>query len=68
MTTKNKALTPEQARRLMKKRGWTYRKAAAFVGVNSSHLSRVFCGQRISKSLLERIAALPDLSSEGGAR
>lgn len=51
-------------KRLLKAKGYSYRKAAPELGVNFSHLSRVLNGHRESKSLLKRIEALPAKGAE----
>ncbi len=51
--------TPEEAKQILKARGWSYRRAAPALGVHYMHLYAVLSGQRESRSLLNRIASLP---------
>ena len=51
-------ITREQAKAILKKRGWTYRTAAPRLGVCFQHLSEVLNGHRQSKRLLEKIQQL----------
>ena len=44
-------------------RGWTVNAAARRLGCDFGHLARVLSGERSSKRLLERVAALPDLTN-----
>jgi hypothetical protein len=46
-------------KRLLKKKGWSYRKAAPVLGVHFTHLDRVLQGTRESRALLQRIEDLP---------
>lgn len=46
-------------KRLLKKKGWSYRKAAPVLGVHFTHLDRVLQGARESRALLQRIEELP---------
>lgn len=43
----------------LKKKGWTYRRAALRLGRSYQHLSDVLNGHRLSKSLDAKINALP---------
>lgn len=52
-------MTHSEAKQVLKQRGWSYRRAAKYLGVNPTHLTLVCCGHRVSKSLLNRIAKLP---------
>lgn len=45
-------------KRILKKAGLSYRKAAPILGVHFTHLDRVLQGRRESKSLLKRIEDL----------
>lgn len=60
-TTKN-AITKDvrAARRILKRRGWTYQEAAAALGCSYGHLALVLICRRVSRRLLQRIAELPD--------
>ena len=57
----NRQLSPEvlAAREILKRRGWSYRTAAPFLGVTYQQISFVLNGHRQSISLLRRIHALP---------
>lgn len=48
------------AKRQLKAKGWSYRSAAPRLGVTYQHLAFVLTGRRQSRSLLERIAELPE--------
>jgi lambda repressor-like predicted transcriptional regulator len=50
----------------LRRKGWTLRPAAKELGVNFTHLHRVLSGERNSRSLLARAAALP-VRKEGEA-
>ena len=52
-------MSPATAKRLIKARGWSYRRAAPVLGVTYQHLSEVLNGRRASRRLLSRIASLP---------
>lgn len=47
------------AKRTLKTRGWSYRRAAPLLGVSYQHLSEVLNGKRASLRLLSKIATLP---------
>jgi len=47
------------ARQGLKAKGWSYRLAAADLGVCYQHLSEVLNGHRTSRRLLSRIESLP---------
>jgi lambda repressor-like predicted transcriptional regulator len=49
----------EDVKAELKRKGWTYRKAAPVLGVNFVHLARVLNAQRRSRALLARIRSLP---------
>jgi lambda repressor-like predicted transcriptional regulator len=49
----------EQAKALLKARGWSYRAAARALGCAYQHLSYVLNGHRESRRLLSAIAKLP---------
>ncbi len=51
-------MTPAKAKRILKQRGWSYRRAGAPLGVNWNHLAKVLSGSRQSKALLKRIAEI----------
>ncbi|MGD0060482.1 MAG: hypothetical protein ABSD58_13785 [Verrucomicrobiia bacterium] len=51
-------LSSQQARKHLKKLGWSYRRAAPELGVTTKHLCLVLRDVRISGPLLERIMAL----------
>ena len=53
-------ITPalQRARRVLKEKGWSYRRAAKPLGVHYSHLCLVLTGKRQSRSLLQRIEKL----------
>jgi hypothetical protein len=57
-------MTPKEAKRLMCRRGWSYRTAAPRLGVCFQHLSDVLNGRRASRSLVARIATLPERRKE----
>ncbi len=46
-------------KRLLKEKGYSYRRAAPLLGVHFTHLDRVLQGHRESASLLRRIEELP---------
>jgi len=48
-----------QAKAILKARGWTYRTAGPHLGVSHPHLSEVLNGHRQSKRLLAAIATIP---------
>ena len=48
-----------QAKAILKVRGWTYRTAGPRLGVSHPHLSEVLNNHRQSKRLLEAIARIP---------
>jgi hypothetical protein len=52
-------MTNANAKKLLKDRGWSYRTAAPRLGVTYQHLAFVLTGRRQSRSLLERIEAIP---------
>lgn len=52
-------LSPEEARHIIRSRGYHYRTAAAVLGVNFTHLHRVCTGERHSARLLRAIRTLP---------
>jgi len=49
-----------KAKRTLRARGWSYRRAAEFLGCSYPHVSYVLNGQRQSRRLLARIAAMPE--------
>jgi len=51
--------TREKAKRELKARGWTYRRAEPVLGVTYQHLCLVLTGKRESKRLLKAIEAIP---------
>ncbi len=53
-------LERNEVRRLLKSRGWSYRRAGAYLGISYPHICLVLQGKRESKRLLRAIAALPD--------
>lgn len=57
-----KKASNKAAKRTLKARGWTYRRAAPLLGVTYQHLCLVLNGQRESARLLRRISAIPDAS------
>ncbi len=57
-------ITRNQAKSTIKKRGWSQRKAAKYLGKNFTHLNLVLNGRRESYRLLSEIAALPDYEPE----
>ena len=59
-SVKQKAEDPhlQQAKQILKERGWTYRDAAPALNVHFVHLCRVLCGHRTSAALLRRIAEI----------
>lgn len=58
-----KTPTIRAARAALKTKGWSYRRAAAPLGVHYSHLCLVLTGKRQSRSLLARITQLPTAHS-----
>jgi transcriptional regulator with XRE-family HTH domain len=57
-------LTRNEARRELKNKGWSQRKAAEALGVSLGHLAKVLCGDRDSRRVRLAIEALPE-SPEG---
>lgn len=57
----NRQYSPEilSAREELKRKGWSYRTAAPFLGVSYQHICLVLTGKRISQILLDRIFSLP---------
>jgi hypothetical protein len=55
-------LSPEiqEARNIMRRRGWSQAEAAAELGVTAMHLCLVLNGHRPSQRLLSAIKALPE--------
>lgn len=47
------------ARATLKRKGYSYRRAASPLGVHYSHLCLVLTGKRESRSLLQRILQMP---------
>lgn len=60
-TTKN-AITKDvrEARRTLKRRGWTYQTAVEALGCSYGHLAQVLTCRRDSRRLLKRISELPE--------
>ena len=54
-----------RAKDTLKNKGWSYRRAAARIGVSYQHLSEVLNGHRISGRLLSAIHALPKSKGAG---
>lgn len=52
-------MTRHIAKRTLKARGWSYRRAAPILGVTYQHLSEVLNGKRHSRRLLAAVVALP---------
>jgi len=56
-------LARQQAKAILKKRGWSYRNAAEVLGLSRKngfvHLCRVLNGQRVSHRLLRDIQNIP---------
>ncbi len=52
-------LPRERAKASLKIKGWSYRKAALFLGYSFSHFAAVLCSGRESATLLARIENLP---------
>ncbi len=52
-------LPRERAKASLKRKGWSYRKAALFLGYSFSHFAAVLCSGRESATLLARIEDLP---------
>lgn len=48
--------------------GWTYRTAAAHLGISYQHISYVLNGQRSSRSLLARLQKLPRKAIKNGIK
>jgi transcriptional regulator with XRE-family HTH domain len=58
--TRNRSnLTVAQAKRHLKKTGWSYRKAADRLGYSYTHIAWVLTGRRISYTVLAAILELP---------
>jgi len=53
-------ITPTKAKVMLKRRGWSQRRAARELGVTQTHLALVLNRDRISLRLLSRIESLPD--------
>jgi hypothetical protein len=53
-------LSRTHAKRTLKSKGWSYRRAAPLLGVSYVHLAKVLGGHRESRRLLMAIASLPD--------
>lgn len=47
------------AKASLKRKGWSYRRAATFLGVTLTHFFKVVDGQRESEELVSRIRDLP---------
>lgn len=54
-----KSICPSTADAALRAKGWSYRAAAAELGVHWAHLIRVLRGERHSASLLRRVESLP---------
>lgn len=54
-------ITRDRARRTLKERGWSQRRAAKFLGYSWPHFSYVMNGHRESRTLLAAVAAIPHL-------
>ena len=52
--------TVDTARAALRRKGYSYRRAAAALGCSFTHLSHVLTRRRESRRLLNRIAALPE--------
>jgi hypothetical protein len=52
-------LSRERAKASLKRKGWSYRRAATFLGYSFSHFAAVLCSGRESTTLLARIEELP---------
>lgn len=59
MKTEPETTTRRAAKRALKTKGWSYRRAAPVLGVTYQHLSEVLNGNRESQRLLARISSLP---------
>jgi hypothetical protein len=46
-------------KRMLKKKGWSYRTASPVLGVHFQHLAKVLHGSRDSRTLLRKIEELP---------
>jgi hypothetical protein len=55
-----------EACKILKQKGWSYRRVAPELGVTYQHLSDVLNGHRISRRLLDAISALPE--TQGSSR
>lgn len=55
-----KALTPREAKRILRARGWTYRTAAPVVGRSYQWVCDVLNGRKVSRPVLQAVAALPN--------
>jgi lambda repressor-like predicted transcriptional regulator len=47
------------SKKLLRKKGWSWRRAAQSLGCSYTHLAHTLTGRRQSRILLRRIAALP---------
>ena len=61
LSQRNRQHSPEilAAREEMKRKGWSYRTAASFLGVTYQHICLVLNEKRTSLSLLRRLTSLP---------
>ncbi len=53
-------MNPDHAKRTLKARGWSYRRAAPVLGVTYQHLSEVLNSRRHSRRLIRRVMALTE--------
>ena len=49
-----------EAKRMLRAKGWSYRRVAPLLGVHHVHLALVLSGKRESKRLLAAIGKLPN--------
>jgi hypothetical protein len=53
------AITPDQAREIIRTRGWTYRAVSKRIGKSPGHIHGIVTGKRTSTPVLSQIAKLP---------
>lgn len=57
-----------ETKAFLKRQGYTYITAAEAVGCSSWHLAHTMCGTRRSRSLIDRLNALPNLNKLGASK
>ena len=59
-TAETGRMTIARAKRILRARGWSWRRAAQHMGYSQSHLAQMLTGQRpLSMPAVQRIRALP---------